>query len=242
MKKFLTGLLLVFILTACNTPTPSPTATLVFPTLPITQTPLPNITATTASDELATPQPETQANPNLALTTVKTINMRSGPSTTFKIVDSFAQNTEVAIIGKAQGNDWLLVETSTNQIGWMSRYLLDFETSLEDLTLIPIHYAHILHGTVEDLTGAPISLVTIQAKQTNTSNPLVAEADTDESGQYWIYLPKSVTGTFNLTISKIDCESRIADGSCQVQGAFEEDGKKSITVPVTEVFDFIYRP
>ncbi len=234
---FLTGCLLIF--AGCQPTTWQPTTTLEFPTLPIIHTP--EATATVSTPPGSTLFPDSRI--VLALTLVKNLNMRAGPGTSFKITGTFPQNTEVAILGQSPGGEWLLTETSNHAPGWMLRYMLAYEISLDTLPVIHPPFTQVIHGSVRDLSGTPISQVKIQARQSGSSDtPLITEAISNDEGQYFLFFPEKTTGKFILSVTDIHCDSRIMDNNCKYTGHFENEGVVTVNVPVFESVNFIYRP
>jgi hypothetical protein len=135
-----------FTVTPSTTPTPLPSTT---PTL--TSTPLPP-TATVApitsqndrvfqssqGDTLpATPAPAPHAG-GLSIpcaVRVDDLNLREGPGPNFSPITHLVSGTTVSALKCSPGADWLLVESSQQQIGWASAALLDCQG---DLTSLPL--------------------------------------------------------------------------------------------------------
>jgi LysM repeat protein len=65
------------------------------------------------------------------------LNVRSGPSLAFKDITSIPYNTEVTLLGRAQGTTWVQVSLPTGQQGWVNfLYLRSYAT----LSSLPITY------------------------------------------------------------------------------------------------------
>jgi len=234
------------LLAACTAPTPQPTATLVFPTLPQP----PTETQVTAAGDEVTPEPivtedipkDLVLNTFPATVNVQVINLRAGPGTGFDVLGKYAQDAPVAVIGKALGDEWLLVETPAGQLGWMTYIFLAMETPLETLPIITSAYNILVKGTVTDSNGEPVDKVTVAIYQQTIAGELRSDDVTNSAGEFFAFLPNGSQGRFSVAIVGVDCESSIMDDECTYEGAFDANGIAEITLPSTDPVNFIYRP
>ena len=129
--------------TITNTPAP-PTATVAAFNSVATGTPVPTPSATATAtrafsnqgDTLptATSTPTDTPVPGLACT-VNTgeLNVREGPGTNYRVVDTLLQGTSVSATKCVPGGDWLLVETDTQQVGWVNATYVACQGNLDKL-------------------------------------------------------------------------------------------------------------
>lgn len=106
------------------TATPGPTET---PTVTPTASPTPTATAS------VTPSATPTATPGAAVIGVvssnQRVNVRTGPSTSFGIIESVPPGGEVRIIGRNADASWYqIIVTETGTAGWMSAALIRLET------------------------------------------------------------------------------------------------------------------
>ena len=248
MKKILFGIVIcsIVFLAACTAPTPQPTATLVFPTL--AQPPTETKSAVTVEDQTPEPIVTEDLPRDLVLDTfpatvnVQVINLRTGPGTGFDVLGQYAQDAPVAVLGKALGDEWLLVETPAGQLGWMTTVFLSMETPLEALPVFTSAYNVLVKGTVTDSSGVPVDLATVAVYQQTVAGELRSDDATNAKGEFFAFLPNGSQGKFSVAIVGIDCESSIMNADCEYGGKFDANGIAEITLPNAEPVNFFYRP
>jgi len=248
MKSILSGITVcsIIFLAACTAPTPQPTATLVFPTIP--QPPTETLAATAGEGQTPEPIVTEDIPKGLVLNTfpatvnVQVINLRSGPGTGFDVLGKYAQDAPVAVLGKALGDEWLLVETPAGQLGWMTYEFLAIETPLEALPVINSAYNILVKGTVTDSSGTPVDLVTVAVYQQTVSGELRSDDITNAAGEFFVFLPNGAQGKFSVAIVGVDCNSSIMDADCEYEGKFDANGIAEITLPSSDTVSFVYRP
>src|SRR5688572_24639816 len=78
-----------------------------------------------------------QAQEHLATVQASVLNVRSGPGSEFQTVGSLNQGTTVVIEARSQSADWLLIQTSDQQLrGWVaSAYMMPAQQL--DLSTLP---------------------------------------------------------------------------------------------------------
>ncbi|MBN1316399.1 MAG: carboxypeptidase regulatory-like domain-containing protein [Anaerolineales bacterium] len=74
----------------------------------------------------------------LAEVTVDNSNMRSGPGTSYPVVETAAAGQQLCIIGQSEDGQWLVVETGSGTTAWISATLVDAPA---DLSGVPISAA-----------------------------------------------------------------------------------------------------
>ncbi len=74
-----------------------------------------------------------------AIATVNTgrLNVRTGPSTSFAIITSLPNRTQVTLVGRTSSNNWVQVRIPDGRVGWVNRTLL---RTTADYNLLPITF------------------------------------------------------------------------------------------------------
>jgi uncharacterized protein YgiM (DUF1202 family) len=201
---------------------PSPTlaaATLV-PTAAATLAP----TVTLAPTQTATPPEPTATHVPAgnvhASTNVLSLNLRSGPGTTFSIRYKAEKGAQFEVQGKAQGDNWVLVKKANGQAGWVNLDFLVLQGTLEDVPTVPVPFARVIRGKVLDSAGAPVDGIIMAVSKASDlfTNPRT-EATTDASGQFFAYMPKDLSGRWYVGQVGIACTSRVATTDCRLPGS-----------------------
>jgi uncharacterized protein YraI len=140
MKKISALLALVFILTAC-----APASTPTSPPAPVTETFIP--ASATASPTLApptetfTPLPPTETSTPTPIPIVDEIKAtvtadklvcRYGPGANYLYLIALNKGTPLTLIGRADGNDWVLVENEPQRC-WVNSQFVEAEGDLKSL-------------------------------------------------------------------------------------------------------------
>ncbi len=211
------------------------------PTLP----PVPTQTPTPVPPTVP-PTPLPSPSPTLALTAVQakvevtSIVLRAGPSTVHSKLASYSQGTSVTVLGKAMGDDWVLVETPDGKSGWMSIVFLS-EFDVKDIPVSPPAESLVISGQVVDTSDAPIDRITVAVWQDTTSGQNRTDAHSGQDGTFYAYLPEGSQGDWNVGVVGIGCTSRIADADCKYTGSFIAP-TVTIQVPQTQPVTFVYDP
>lgn len=136
MIKNLTLFLLAFILSSCasaSTPTPKLTLTREDLNQPVSETATPPVPTAPASTATLPPPPPTETStPTLPATvenlkatvTADKIVCRYGPGANYLYLIAFNQSTPLRLIGRAAGNDWVLVENG-QQDCWVNSQFIE---------------------------------------------------------------------------------------------------------------------
>lgn len=128
---------LTFTITPSFTPTLTSTLTSTLtPTLTSTLTPTftftPSITAshTIAPSQTFSPTPPSsvQIKPNTPI--------RSGPGNSFPVISKPATQVELALMGKSSNGDWIIVELTNGNAGWIDSEFVDIPGSIQGLAIM----------------------------------------------------------------------------------------------------------
>jgi uncharacterized protein YraI/predicted small lipoprotein YifL len=111
--------------------------------------------------EPAAPGLQPTADPNVAVVTTDTLNVREGPATTFAVITTVANGTELTVMGRDEANNWLLVQLADGTQGWVTRSLTNY-TNLD----APVVAADVLAAA----TPQPGATTSVTSTITSTTN------------------------------------------------------------------------
>lgn len=176
----------------------------------------------------------------LAVVMAQGVFLRDGPGTLFPPRKLLDQNAPLTVIGRARGDDWLLVEAGGEE-GWIATIF----ATLEDKSLIavlPVHNpaeAVTIRGQVTDTFGGPVEGISFSVTQITAAGALRTDATTRKDGFFYAYLPADATGSWRVALTGIDCKSPIVDEECTFHGQFVPNWK-DVELPVTGLVTFQY--
>ncbi len=212
-----------------------PTTTTTTTTHPPTATPLP--TATPTPFQTSTPTP---AGPFTVTIAAAFLNMRTGPSTLFDVVETFEAGITFQAIARSTSGDWILVQQDDGAQGWFASLYLDFA---EDPGALQVEYypnQQAIQGHVQDTEGNGIGGITIAVIYRDATSELRADVTTIDDGYFITFFPADMLGTLDVQIVGINCISPIMDEECQISAYFELEGRAFVNIPQEELLRFQY--
>jgi hypothetical protein len=198
------------------TPTfpPTPSQTQALPTvtpIPPTQT-LPTATIT--------PQPTKTSAPFQPITakiTVDNFKLRIGPGFLFATIALYDSSNTVKVIGRAQGDNWLYVETEDHLAGWMKVEYLELQGDLETLPFIAVDNAQIIIGHVRTQSNIFASGIGILFSPQSGYNGVNGDSTlTDSTGTFYLYLPENLEGEYFIGPNGYNCTGNLMVGKCEL--------------------------
>lgn len=117
---------------------PSATPTVLLSATPLPErTPMPTATPTRVPFRYATPTPTPTRSPEQGcqIVTTANLNIRSGASTEYPIMDNAPMGTELTAIGKSIDSSWFQVEYGFDAIGWVSGDYVNTITACDQLQI-----------------------------------------------------------------------------------------------------------
>lgn len=247
-------ILLVLIISACapfvQTPSPQDIQTAIAETLaaipeepsdtPTTETSpqSPSSTSQPIPRNTSTPEP-----PIAGIVNVAFLNLRTGPSTLHTVLQSFEAGTPITALRREFTNDWVEVsvgEGDEELTGWMLIELLDLEGDVTHLELAQIPEGLIVRGRVEDSESNPINDVSIALIYRIDEDELRSDISSNDNGEFVFYLPEELTGTIDIQIVGLDCDSVIVNTLCALEGYFNLERRVFIVPPQSEPIIFTY--
>lgn len=210
-----------------------------------TMVPEPSITpfVHTATPRPPTPTPQPSPTAFIPVTgkvDVFSLNMRSGPGTVHGIVDVFSKGTGLKIVGKAAGDEWVLVEIAGAEPGWMYVPLLTMDADLNTIPQVNPEGCLLVLGKVEGSDGLPLSDIKVALFQGVGETERRAETVSDADGNFYFYLPETSEGEWTAQVVGYRCASRIVGENCQFSGFFRDNGVAVVELPQAAPVVFVY--
>lgn len=193
------------------------------PTEPVQTLPTPTVS----------PRPTATATPFLpqkGRITVQNFKLRSGPGFLFDTVSLYDENTTVSVYGRSQGDGWFFVSTPDSRSGWMKADYITLSNKLEKLPVIGYSDASLISGHVQNSSGNPmtgIGIVLFPASSTSASDQ--DNAVTDHLGNFYLFVPKSISGNYTIGVNAYNCQSNAVDAQCQFLYGFPS--AQTLTLP-----------
>lgn len=235
--------LFVFDLSGCSlfaTPLPTPT----FPPTISPTVELPPALVLPPTQELPTLSPTstpfvlpTAISPMTAISNVDNLVLRSGPSVLFENLGLYKENVTVTIMAKSQGEGWYFVLTSENMAGWMKSDLLTLQGNPTDLPYFSIPNANLVCGHVRTSDGTPASGIGVSIAPVNKDlGASIDAAVTDASGTFYLFIPASQSGKFQVGPNGYNCEGNLVVGNCELP--YLLPASQLITLPADTAVNF----
>ncbi|HEX9017586.1 MAG TPA: SH3 domain-containing protein [Anaerolineaceae bacterium] len=196
--------------------------------------PMPTATAT------PTPVP-TVRGPVSAKTTATNVKLRSGPGTLFTTTAALANGAELSVLGKARGDDWLYAQTSLGG-GWLSVEFtnLSGDPLIAALPFVDTGASIVVQGRVLDTHGTPVGGVEFAVFQgREVTKPPETRAHSLADGNFYAYLPAGSSGVWRISLTAVDCKSRVVDATCNITGVFAPRFT-DVTVPGAAIAEITY--
>jgi hypothetical protein len=196
--------------------------------VPATYTSVPSVTAT-----------EEGFGEVYVYTAVENVNLRVQPGMLFQVSRVLVKNTRLRLLGSAPGGEWLYVRNDESISGWVNVNVVGGGYDGPPAPLVEPTDVILVTGKVVTSLGTPVSgigfAITQGARRT--------DASTDETGQFYAYLPRTMRGTWQVGYVSIACTSNIMDANCNCIGGIcgkVNPQSISITLPQNGVLNFVW--
>lgn len=225
MKKIsiLAIVIVILVLTgACSvrvTPAAPPTVTLAL--LPPTATAsLPTATLQPTA-ALPTLQPSPAASPTArpvlpiaATVSMDSLILREGPGRLFGRVALYDSGSQVSVLGRVTGDNWVLVQTDDHRSGWMITAGLEHLGDFSSLPVYTYQGAIMLTGHVWYADRSPVSGVTVAVFPSgSTDDNLREDVLTGPDGTWYAYLPGNSKGQWEVQV--VSCPAGLDLEACR---------------------------
>lgn len=249
----LASIILISALSACapqvQTPSPGDIQTALAQTLTAEPSPTLSPTPRPTNTPAASPTPfqtltPTPSPPISGEISAAYLNLRTGPSTFFDIIQTFVEGTQVTALRRTADSNWVQVEIEFEDDpameGWMSVLFLELQGDIAGLPVETFGPEWTITGRVEDTEGSPIPGINVAVILSNDEFDLRDDAISDENGVFTVYLPEDLFGTFDVQIVSWNCESPIANANCQLSGYIQVEDRAFVTVPVEQGEELVF--
>jgi hypothetical protein len=240
--------LVLSLLASCNVaPTPAPADLATAPVLDsATATSAPEATPLPSTTE---PAPVISASiapyvPFYVVSQVDNLVLRANPGQLFEAKTTLPNASRLLVLGRAPGDEWLLVETPLERMGWVFG---QFVTSEGDLNLVPFVQPadmQVVRGRVRTEDGKPIPGIQFAIVQDKPGTPPRNDAITDETGTFYVFLPVNTTGTWSVSFTAVACTSNLMDKDCKcINGVCggPSPASISVTLPLEQDVEFLWK-
>jgi len=174
------------------------------------------------------------------------VNVRTNPGYLFPAIRLLAKGSNLTILGKAPGGEWLSARMPDGKQGWVFAQLIQSDADLQAVPVIEPKDVQLIKGRVLDSAGTPIQGVGFTVVQGSADHPATNTVLTDASGEFYSFIPPSARGQWTVTYNAIACKSNVwADNSCSTyknpyRGTVEPQSV-SVSLPATDALEFIWK-
>ncbi len=191
--------------------------------------------------ETVAPSPEPVPQIMEAEVAAATLNLRGGPSLLHNIISQYRQGEVVTVLARAPGNEWVKILAKDNKTGWMSVAHITLKSDLALLPIYEINESLVVNGTVVDASGNGIPGIQVAVTRLGGAQRVRVDGITLQDGDFYAYAPIEYQGTWLASVVGVNCESPIVDVNCRFAGVFSPVEGFNITLPTSEVIQFIYK-
>jgi len=257
MRKILVVLItnLIILMTyGCSMPgrgtiptlTPAKTSTSFQPSAPSeTQRPVTTETLTVKPTEIPEPS-ATPFVPFKASVWADNVNVRTNPGYLFPAVRLLPKTTDLTILGKAPGGEWIFARTPDGTAGWVFAQLVESSNDLQAVPVVQPQDVQLIKGQVKDSSGTTIQGVGFSVVQGTGDHPPTNTVLTDLNGEFFSFMPSNALGEWTVSYVAIACKSNVwSDASCgnykyPYRGLVEPQSTV-VSLPQTGVLEFIWK-
>jgi len=226
---------------------PAETTTVISALLPPTETqPIsPTLTPSITPTETAVPTPTTFV-PFTASVWADNVNVRTKPGYLFPAVRLLAKATNLTILGKAPGGEWIFARTPDGTSGWVFTQLIESSIDLQSVPIIEPQDVQLIKGRVTDSSGIPIQGVGFAVVQGAGDQAPANIVRTDANGEFFSFMPANARGEWTVTYNAIACKSNVwSDDSCSYykdpyRGVVEPQST-NVSLPQSGVLEFVWK-
>jgi hypothetical protein len=172
-------------------------------------------------------------------TSVENANLRVQPGMLFQVSRVLAQKTNLRLLGIAPGGEWFYVQTDESVNGWVNVSVVSGGYDGPPPPTVEPTDVILVTGRVVTALGTPVSGVGFAITQGGRRT----DASTDETGQFYAYLPSNMSGVWQVGYVSIACTSNTMDSSCNCINNIcgrANPQSASITLPQNGVLNFVW--
>jgi hypothetical protein len=198
--------------TVYETPVPPNVETVVAATLAIFTEKAPTATVTNVPTVTSIPASPTAVpfGEIYVYTVVDNVNLRTQPGMLFQVSRVMPKNTRLRLLGQAPGGEWLNVRNDEGIAGWVNVNVVLISYDGPPPPIIEPTSVLLVTGSVMTELGTPVSGIGFAVIQ----GARRTDAMTDANGQFYAYLPKTMSGTWTVSHVSVSCKSNTMDANC----------------------------
>lgn len=173
-------------------------------------------------------------------TNVDNLNLRTRPGTLFPVSRVMPKNTRLEVVGRAPGGEWLNVLNDESILGWVQAEFTSGGFDGPPPPVVEPKGVLLVGGRVVDESGSAVSGIGFAVMQGTRR----VDAATDGSGQFYAYLPTSMTGIWNVSYVSIACTSNAMGPGCACPNGDcgrPEPESQPVTLPANPVLNFVWK-
>lgn len=180
------------------------------PTLAVTPAPLQTLTGPT-QPAIEPPQGSpTPFTPFAASVAVDNLNLRQQPGHLSGILRMLMKDAPLSVLGQAPGGEWIYVQTTEGDRGWVYWQLISSPTDLRACPVVNPEGAQVVRGQLTNQAGRAVTGVQFALEQGSQRT----DATTDSDGIFYAFFPPSASGEWVASYVAIRCESSLMDADC----------------------------
>jgi uncharacterized protein YraI len=178
--------------------------------------------------------------PVLATVQANSLYLKSGPSELFERVGLYPKWSIVTVLGIVPGEQWVYVETSDEQIGWMSTDYLWIIGEPSSLPELEITNGLQLSGTVTDFQDTPVTGVMLAIRENDTNSNERITVRTNSEGKFHAFIPEGKTRYWDVSVVGHDCNNHLVDVNCELAGYYLKPAQMKVDLAQDEPLAFVY--
>jgi len=174
------------------------------------------------------------------LTIVDNVNLRVQPGTLFQVSRVLALNTKLRLLGRAPGGEWLNVQNDEAVNGWVNVNVVKAGFDGPPPPIVEPYGVLLVTGKVVTPLGTPVSGIGFAITQGSRRT----DATTDETGQFYAYLPSTMSGIWQVEYVSVACTSNTMNSNCNcISGFCGKSNPESIpvTLPQKDALSFVWK-
>jgi len=150
-----------------------------------------------------------------------------------------ALNTKLQLLGRAPGGEWFYVTTDESVNGWVNVNVVKAGYDGPPPPTVEPADVILITGKVLNPQGLPVSGIGFAITQGSRRT----DASTDETGQFYAYLPSTMSGTWQVGYVSVSCTSNTMDSGCNcINDICGKANPESISIvlPQKDVLNFVW--
>lgn len=228
--------------TVYETPVPPNVETVVAATIDVYTKLAPKVIST--YPPTITPVPPTPTAEELGdvyvYTIVDNVNLRTKPGMLFPVSRVMPKDTKLQLLGQAPGAEWLYVRNDEDVEGWVNVNIVLMAYDGPPPPVIEPEDVLLVTGNVVTELGTHVSGIGFAVVQGARS----ANASTDDTGQFYAYLPRTMSGVWTVSHVSVSCKSNTMNASCNCINGIcgtAYPANATVQLPQSEPLHFVWK-